>query len=361
MKILEVIEGLDPGGAQRFVVDLSNALSLNNEVAIGTLVEREGSDFYSNEISNTILKLDFKHKSNKFLRFKQILSVFKMIKKFKPDILHLHDRAFIPCILPSMLYPRIKFYYTVHNVADKDAGTGFGSKLRKLFLKKTIRPIVISQYCKHTFKDYYGYNPFSIIENGCRSLSPTSDYHKVKNEIESLKITKNTKVFINIARFFEQKNHELLIRSFNSLIKDGYDILLLIIGSSNDNNRKKYLESLIYDSTRIRFLGTKHNIQDYLLATEYFCLSSSWEGLPITILEAGLCGSYTISTPVGGVPDVIDNHIIGTLSTDLSISSYREAVKRALLITPKQDTIRKYYENRYTMNICAQKYIDAFK
>lgn len=360
MRILEVIEGLGPGGAQRFVVDLSNELTLTNDVAIGTFVERKGSDFYVQDLSPKVKRLNFNFRPNFLLKIRQMISVFKMIAKFKPDVLHVHDRAFVPCIIPSLLYPGIRFYYTVHNVANKDAGEGIGSRLRKYFLKRTIKPIAISKYCEGTFGKFYGYKPFSVIENGCRPLSKTNEYDKVEKEIRLLKKTQNTKVFLNIARFFEQKNHELLINTFNSIIEEGHDVLLLIIGSSPDRKRKEYLESLVSDRTRIIFLGTKHNVQDYLFATEYFCLSSSWEGLPITILEAGLCGSYTISTPVGGVRDVIDNDTIGILSADLSLNSYKDAVRKALEYTPNFDDIRNYFTRKYTMKICAQKYINAF-
>lgn len=361
MRILEVIEGLDSGGAERFVVDLSNELSKGNDVALGTLVEREGSDFYGNELSSNVYRFHHRLKKGRFLRIKQIISAFKIIRKFKPQIVHVHDRAFIPCILPSLVYPKIDFFYTVHNVANKDAGVGIGSKLRKFFLKRTIKPIAISNYCAITFKDYYGYEPYSIIENGCRPLCKTSEYEDVKAEVNLYKSNSQTKVFLNIARFFEQKNHELLIHSFNSLIEEGYDILLLIIGSSPDPQKRIYLESLVKDTTRIKFLGSKHNVQDYLFATDYFCLSSSWEGLPITILEAGLCGSFSISTPVGGVPDVINDINIGILSLDLSLNSYKEAIINAIKQTPNRIRIQKFYEDRYTMANCAIRYVETFQ
>lgn len=361
MRILEIIEGLDPGGAQRFVVDLSNELANTHMVTLGTFIDRPGCDFYTNDLSCNVKRYNFKYKPGKLLKVRQMLSVFRMISKFKPDVVHIHDRAFIPCILPSLFYRKTKFFYTVHNVAEKDAGVGIGAKLRKFFLKKSIRPIAISKYCALTFEKFYGFKPLSIIENGCRLLQKTPRYCDVVDEISTLKKNDKTKVFLNIARFFEQKNHELLIDSFNSLIEEGNDVLLLIIGSSPDAQRRLHLESMIKDKSRIKFLGAKHNVQDYLFATEYFCLSSSWEGLPITILEAGLCGSYTISTPVGGVPDVIDDVNIGVLSTDLTLKSYLEALKKAMEVNTNSECIRDYMSNKYTMSICAEKYINAFK
>lgn len=361
MRILEIIEGLDSGGAQRFVVDLCNELAVKNEVALGNFIDRPNCNFYEGDLISKVKRLNYKLTPGILLRFRQVAATIKMILRFKPQFVHLHDTAFVPGIIPSLIFPNIKFFYTVHNIANKDAGGGIGSKLRKIFLKRSIIPITISNYCAKTFVDYYGYPSVAVIDNGCRALSHTPDYDSVRTEIEGYKISRNTKIFLNIARFYEQKNHELLIGSFNSLIREGYDLVLLIIGSSPDDNRRIYLESLVEDKRRIIFLGAKHNVQDYLMSSEYFCLSSSWEGLPITILEAGLCGCYSVSTPVGGVPDVLQDDSVGILSRDLSITSYKDAILRALRMNPDRTLIRKYYLSKYTMTECAKKYIQVFE
>lgn len=360
MRILELIEGLDPGGAQRFVVDLCNELAKSNDVALGTLIERDNSEFYSNELSSNIMQLKERIKVGIFYRIRQIFTTIRYIHKFKPEIVHLHDRAFIPGIIPSLIFRKIRFYYTVHNIANMDAGVGVGSKLRKIFLKERIRPIAISQICADSFKEYYGYPPFSVIENGCRPLNNFIEINRVKNEVDKYKLTTKTKVFLNIARFFPQKNHELLIESFNELIQEGLDAVLLIIGEYSDSSRREMLESLVVEKRRIIFLGLKHNVQDYLHVVDYFCLSSSWEGFPITILEAGLSGCFIVATPVGGVPDIINNEIIGILSSDLTKESYKEALSKAYNFKPNKHTIKDYFESKYLMDVCSKRYLDTF-
>ena len=362
MKILEIIEGLGPGGAQRFVVDLSNELSKGNNVSLLSFIKKNRSDFYEPELSKNVKHLKYKYALTGINTIKIALRICRDIKRIKPDIVHLHSRAFAYCIVASLLFPRIKFYYTVHNVADKDAGNGMGAKLRKFFLKRTIRPVTISNYCEQTFKKFYKYDSKGVIENGCRELSPTPQSEHVTKEIERLKPTPRTKVYCCIARFMVQKNHELLIESFNKVIDDGEDVLLLLIGddTSQHAERANSLKKSVKNPERIIFLGAKHNVVDYLYNSDYFVLSSSWEGLPITILEAGLSGCYTVSTPVGGVPDVIDSESIGLLSDDLSFDSFVKVIRKSLTMTYSRDAIKKYFESKYTMAKCANKYIELF-
>lgn len=360
MRILELIESLGSGGAQRLVVDLCNEFYKSHNVAVGTLFDGDNCNFYEKDLNYKVKRFAYKFKTTKLLRIRQTFAVMNIIRRFKPDIVHLHDRAFIPGIIPSILYPKIKFFYTVHNIADKDGGKGIGAKLRKIFLKQIIKPIAISNYCAKSFEEYYGYKPYRTIDNGCRKIIVSDEIEVVRNEVRKYKPTPNTKIFLNIARFFEQKNHELLIESFNSMIKDGYNVLLLIIGSHPDENRKRYLESLVKDKKRIIFLGSKHNVQDYLSIADYFCLSSLWEGLPITILEAGLSGCYTVSTSVGGVPDIIQNEYVGQLSKDNSINSFRDTLIKCYNLHPDRTKIQEYFEKKYTITECANKYINAF-
>lgn len=359
MKILEIVETLAPGGGQRFVVDLSNELSKKNEVAICTFRIKKNSEFYRSEIYPEIKQ--FIYKGNWSIKSKiiQLFIIFKTIKKYQPDIVHCHLLAFPYVILPSLIFHKIKFYYTVHNIADKDTAPGISSYLRKVFLRKKIKAITISPYCEQTFKEYYKYPSFKMINNGCRDVVLTPQYPTVKTEIDKLKKTPNTKVFINVARIMEQKNHKLLVSSFCEFIKRGHDAILLIIGDTSNNLIKKDLDQ-INTSNNIFFLGVKNNIPDYLAASDYFCLSSLWEGLPISLLEAGLIGLYSICTPVGGIPDVIINNSMGILSKDLTMDSYVNALEKAWHTTPNPDYIRSFYKEKYSMQYCAEQYNKNF-
>lgn len=358
MKILEMIETLSSGGGERFVVDLSNELSKNYEVAIYTFSSEKNSDFYRAEISPKVEQIIYRGKRGLISKIIQMFVVIKLIKRYNPDIVHSHLSAFPYIILPSFIFPKIKFYYTVHNIADKDATVGISSFLRRIFLRRRIKAITISPYCEKTFKNYYHYASYKMINNGCRPIS-FSQQKTARNEIESLKKTPQTKVFINIARITEQKNHKLLIKSFCEFIKNGHDAILLIIGGIRTQTIKDELDK-INTSNNIFFLGEKKNIPDYLAASDYFCLSSLWEGLPISLLEAGLTGLYSICTPVGGVQDVIINESIGALSKDLSITSYVHALETAWAVTPNPSYIKSYYEKKYSMKNCAKLYIKTF-
>ncbi|QBQ39825.1 glycosyltransferase [Sphingobacterium psychroaquaticum] len=360
MKILELIDSLAPGGGERFVVDLSNALSLQNQVSLVKFRDKRNADFYNKDVESRVKLISYPGKFDLFSKVKQIFEVIRIIKEERPDIVHAHLIAFNYIIIPVLIFNNIKFYYTVHNVADRDTNSSIDLYLKKWFFKRKVGAVTISELCERSFINLFGFKSKGVIENGCRNVTASDLAAETASEIARYKKTSATKVYVNIARLMEQKNHELLIQSFNEFAKEN-DAVLLIIGDYENNMiLKEKLDQLI-TTDAVFFLGTKNNVGDYLLLTDFFCLSSKWEGLPISLLEAGICGTFPICTPVGGIPDVIINETWGILTKDLTVASYVEALERSFKLNTNREEVRRRYTERYLMSICADKYEQIFK
>lgn len=360
MKILELVETLAPGGGERFVVDLSNELAKSHDVHLAILRKKPNSEFYRRELNAKIIITSINGKTTLLSKFWQIFQVIKMIMVVKPTVVHAHLVAFNYIVIPSILFPSIEFFYTVHNVAEKDTGSGLMYHLKRWIFRSTIKPITISTQCEKSFTSFFGYNSYQMIDNGCRNINLSETWSDVKTEIDRYKPSADSKVFLNVARLMEQKNHELLIHSFKLLLQRGHDAILLIIGDYENNPTIKSRLDEIATSERIIFLGTKQNVTDYLASSDYFCLSSKWEGLPISLLEAGLSGVYPISTPVGGVPDVIIDPNWGMLSADIDVSSYLNCLEFVMTNKFERHKIAELYESKFLITKCAKKYENTF-
>lgn len=360
MRILELSPSLAPGGAERFTVDLSNELSKTNDVTLLVMRKFRNSNFYQKELSKNIRYIQCNGSQSKISKLLQCLQVFYWILKLKPDIVHAHTIGINWLVLPSVFIRKPKYFFTVHNLADQECTTRLGYRIRNFLFKRNVRAVTISDKCEKSFKKFFGYSSFRQIENGCRDIKVTSKLMEVKAEISQYKKSSNTKVYVNVSRVMPQKNHQLLIKTFNKFLDMGYDAILLIIGDYKVfPGAKEELDSLI-KSDGIYFLGEKNNIPDYLDSADYFCLSSLWEGLPISLLEAGLSGCYPISTPAGGVVDVITDLQWGILSKDFSEDEYLHAMEIAYKTDYDRHELKELYYKKYSMDICAQKYNISF-
>lgn len=357
MKIIQVIPHLGSGGAERFIVDLSNELvQMGNNVILLTLYDLEGEyGFYKNDINNKVKKISL-HKSIGF-SLKSIWQIIDVVKREKPDIIHSHLNSLQYTILPQIFMAN--GVHTIHNEAHLEASGRLEVVLRKFVFKHNfIQPVTISQESHDSFLSFYG-NEAILINNGRTVDNNIVVSNDVKKEISGYKKSEKTRVIIQLARFQSQKNIPMMARVANRLYCEGYDFSLLFIGSTENRPIVDEVKSLMPPCAHI--LGERHNPLEYLKAADVFALSSLFEGMPISLLEALAVGAIPVCTPVGGIPNVVKDKVNGFLSEDISEESYYNALKKSL--DADTDTLKKMRKKAresfepYSMKICAKKYL----
>ncbi len=134
-----------------------------------------------------------------------------------------------------------------------------------------------------------------------------TDYPEVKER---------RKVIVTIGRLHPQKNHKLLIDSFALIADQIKDFTLEIWG---DGELKSELQRQIDDynlGKRVFLKGTSNKIHSHIYDTFLFVLSSDYEGLPNTLLEAMALGIPSISTDCrpGGAREIIEDGVDGLIT-----------------------------------------------
>jgi glycosyltransferase involved in cell wall biosynthesis len=362
MRILHFIYALAPGGAERFVVDLCNEMILSgNEVYLYTLRDDAKGDngFYKSELSNRIRYKSLKIEEG-FSLFNSYL-LAKIIINDKPDVVHCHLNLVNYLFPLTLIFKKIKFYHTIHSDPPKEVSGKIEYWIRKVFYKsKRMNAITISEETSKSFVKYYKTKKFTQIYNGRKRPIPSKDFKLVKDYITSLK-EKGSTIFIHVGRCVTVKNQKMLISVFNLLQKEGNLVKLLIIGEGFNSSLGKELKS--FASENILFIDAVHNIADYFLNADAFCLSSTYEGMPITLIEALACGCTPICTPVGGIKDSIENGVTGFLSKTISEADYYEAIISYLnkKTDIEKEKLIESYNKKFSIEECVYKYIELYK
>jgi len=365
MKILEVVFNLRPGGVERFAVDLSNELSKTNEVTIMAIkndsVDPERDLFYAPELSN---RVTYKNVGiGKGYSVHKVIKIYKAIKKEKADIVHLHGHT-MPhyCILAIFLLNRkSKFYQTIHS----DIHNGYDSLFYR-FLAKTVgyqKKMGFVALSETNFRDMMEVYPKikgACITNGRAPVVPTERFDETREEIASYKSAVDNRIYLHVARCNPVKNQTLLVEAFGKFVEKGCHADLIIIGADFESELGKSIRTKA--GNHVHFIGTRKNVGDYMLNADVFCLSSDFEGMPITLLEASLAGLPMVSTPVCGSVDIIDNEVNGILSKGHTVEEYLDALDYSYnhLRELRQNSIKMKDDSSYTIENCARKYMDFF-
>lgn len=362
MKILQISYSLGSGGAERFVVDLSNELSRQgHDVTLCILRDDTQGNFgfYKHEVSAKINYINLKIPVG--IRLNNIAVLFKLIKRLKPQIVHCHLNL-VNYIFPLIIiFTKIRFFQTIHSNPMREVSNSFEYWIRRYFYTNfKMKAITISEENSCSFVAYYKTSPFGEIYNGRTPPNPTAAYSEVKNDIQNFKNNGNT-IFLHIGRCNIVKNQRMLINVFNKLIQNGEQIVLLIIGSGFDFEEGQKLRNLACD--KIFFLGEKHNVSDYLLNADAFCLSSTYEGMPISLIEALACGCIPICTPVGGIINTIENGKTGYLSQSISENDYYDSFLNYLRNKEqiKRKDLIQYYFTHFSIEDCVKNYLALYE
>lgn len=329
MKIVEIIPQLASGGAERFVVDLSNELSKSSDVFLISFYDSEVANFYSCEllkdVSHIIIRKELGFSPKLFFKLSKVL------KQIDPDVIHLHLDA-INYIVPFLLLNRkYKCFMTIHNDAFKEAGSVLGRNIRNFCFKtKLINPITISTESQRSFIACYKTNA-PVVFNGRFMPSEIFISQEVKNEFLNYKKNKNTRILVNLARFSHVKRQPLIAKCVKRLYEEGYNFTMLMIGQNRAEDVLQEVQN--YKCPALFVLGEKKNPLEYLKLADAYCLLSTYEGLPISLIEALATETIPVCTPVGGIVDIVTNGDNGLLSKDLSEDEVYAVLKKFLLMT----------------------------
>jgi glycosyltransferase involved in cell wall biosynthesis len=150
-------------------------------------------------------------------------------------------------------------------------------------------------------------------------------------------------------------------------LNKNHSFSLYIVGEGFLRKDLEKLIQLYKAETYVKLLGARNDIAALLSQSSCFLMPSLWEGMPISLLEAGACGLPIISTPVGDIPSLIDNSC-GYLSLESDfcktmehvITNYHEAEEKAacfhnkvityhsieVIVRHHEDLYKKVYLNR---------------
>jgi glycosyltransferase involved in cell wall biosynthesis len=115
----------------------------------------------------------------------------------------------------------------------------------------------------------------------------------------------------------------------------------------------------------VTLTGAVHNVEDYLQASDLYALPTQNEAFPLALLEAMACALPCVSTPVGGIPDIIRHGENGWLVPAGDADALRDAILqllgdaalRARLGQAALETAR----TRYAREKVTEQYIDLFR
>jgi len=356
LKIVHVISTLNIGGAENFCTQLANQQARENQVEIILLNPTSKSNSFTNNVLSSVQLSQFNW--SKKYSVKQLVDLIKYLKLIKPSIVHVHlHNPFYYVYLSSFFFSKIRFIHTVHS--NFEVWQPIFRILNFIrFANNKIQHVCIAHSIYTKFIANYPKLKFIQINNG---IIP----HQIKRRVDEVDLLwKNFNIingpkFLAIGNITFYKNFSLLAKTLKSLKALQPNINCILIGHRiSDDEYKKVIEA---GADNLYLAGSIENAADYLHAADALIISSTQEGMPIVALEALSLGVPLLSSPAGGMIDIVDNGYNGFLAKDFSVQSLEECILQWINLTGEQKREMKLaavdsFNKNYNIGIVYQNY-----
>lgn len=225
-----------------------------------------------------------------------IRTLGKIVKEEKITVIHTHHRMAAFYVSLLRLYKKCFFINTSHN-------TFTNKKLLTRFAYKYGNLIACGKMVKKNLVKVFNLpiEQVTVIHN---AVKPFEGSTVVDPLIRSLHDAGNV-VVGNIGRLSEQKGMEYFINAIPEVVNVHPNTRFVIAGNGEDELKLKELCTELNIDKYITFLGYRNDIQNLMSQLDLIVLSSLWEGLPLTPIEAFSVGRTIVATAVDGTPEVV--------------------------------------------------------
>lgn len=348
-KLMHIVEGFG-GGVFTFLVDLINLTSNDYDITLVCAIRPQTPSNYKEYFSDDIEIIELKNASREIDVFKDIKLLFEMkdiVKKIKPDIIHLHSSkaGFLGRLICSD--KKMNVIYNPHGYSFlKDDESKLKKNIYKLLeysvSKKCGKIVAVS---KGEYEEALKLSKNSYLINNGVDINKLPKLKEVNFDANNIKIC-------TIGRISYQKNPEL----FNEIAKKFPNFEFTWIG---DGDMKECLKS-----TNISITGwkSKNEALNIMNDSNIFILTSLWEGLPIALLEAMYYKKVCIVSNCIGNRDVIKSNENGYSASNLEefVSIIKKIARGDINVNFIKENANKDIIKNYNFDIVVEKYKEIY-
>lgn len=321
MRIMHVISTPASGGAEVYVKDLSLAMVAAGHSLHVTFLETAeqcGRDLdyerhFLAQLSQAGISHSFLGADTRRRPWRGGTRLRAEVNRFAPDVVHCH--LYYALMFAFLLPRKLAVIMTVHSIE-----LGAPNWLFRLFDRRVSAYVGICHACTRKLAPLVR-RPVVQIDNAVSGA-------RLKHSGWQMTALDTPVKLAAIGRLTEAKQYPLMLESCRRLKAQGLNVTLSIAG---EGPLKAELVTQIRDAgleDQVTLLGNISDVAGLLASSDIFLMSSAWEGLPISLLEATLSGLPVLVTNVGGCAEVVHRVGNGLVVDEQTPARYAGALTR---------------------------------
>lgn len=255
-----------------------------------------------------------------------------LIGRWGPDVIQAHGGEPYKYAAAANLRHRSALVYRRIGAAPAWIKKGHRRLAHGSLMRHADRIVAVADAVRDETIDLFRVDPSKIltIPNGVdpRRIETARTREEVRRE---LAIPSHAVVVLSLGAFTWEKDPLTQLQVSANVIRHEPDVIHLFVG---DGPMKPEVERRITETalTRsCRVLGSRSLVGDILAAADVFLFTSrldGMEGMPATVIEAGMAGLPVVAYSVVGVPEVVHHETTGLLAPHGDVERLSEYVRR---------------------------------
>lgn len=302
MKVLQVIDSLATGGAEKLLLD-SVPLYREAGVEMDVLVLKDENYAFMQQLEQQQICKIYKLGSGTVYHPKHIFKIAKIIGNY--DIAHVHLFPAQYWVVLAKKWSRLetKLIFTEHSTSNRRIRSVYSKPIEKWVYRNYAKIIVIASEVLKALQEHISLDTsqMHLIHNGVN----IETFKKAEPlDRKKFHFTKNDFIAIQVSSFKYPKDQQTVIRALKNTRKN---VKLILVG---DGPQKKLCEDLVKElelEDRVQFLGNRNNVPQLLKTADVVILSSHYEGMSLSSIEGMASGRPFVASNVPGLKDIVQD------------------------------------------------------
>jgi glycosyltransferase involved in cell wall biosynthesis len=268
----------------------------------------------------------------------------KIVRDFKPDVVNVHyPLTQAPSVVAAHLLPhRWRLVVTLHNsdIRVEPLADPYFRKWQRRLFERAEAATAVSQSLMDEAVALYPVlkEKARVIHNGLGQVWFEAG-HETRQDAEPF--------VLFVGRFHRQKGVDVLLKAWAEAHTCAKGTVLRLVGEGPEAEKLKALVRELGLEESVRFEGfvSREQLPALYREARFLVLPSRYEGLPVTLLEAGACGAICVATSISGNREIVEDGVTGFLVEPESVEALASGLRRALLLP---------FEKRRQMSLAAR-------
>jgi len=326
VRIIQVVPSLAAGGLERVATTLTLRLAATGD---GVLVCTRGASTHRAFLDELItagipIELVPRPRPRPDLMLRSGIAIARVVRSFEPDVIHAHNPAASGAAAVARLLARrgrVPIVTTFHGLVT--GGTSAAARILRATADVVvgIGPAATRELVGAGLDETHTATVLNAVE-----ARPVRARDDVRRELG----VSDAELVVTVGRYRAEKNQTLLLEAARVLAprRPRLRVLLVGVGPMEDELRRRVAELGLNGVATVT--GPRPDAVDITAAADVATLTSTREGLGLTLIEAMAAGTPVIGTAVGGIPDVIDHGRTGLLVPSGDAAALAGAIERLL-------------------------------